>query len=132
MNTVRIGFFVSVLLSMVFCWELAGVGMMTCLLYCLSLVLGYRGGSQFREKSSPYECGFEPIGGARSSFSLRFFLLAMVFMIFDVEVVLLFPAMAGMMMDFVPVSVYFQGFFFLILLLLGLWFEWSEGSLEWL
>nr|QAU54290.1 NADH dehydrogenase subunit 3 [Anadara sp. SS-2018]QDH82323.1 NADH dehydrogenase subunit 3 [Anadara consociata] len=132
MNTVRIGFFVSILLSMVFSWELAGVGMMACFLYCLSLVLSYRGGSQFREKSSPYECGFEPIGGARSSFSLRFFLLAMVFMIFDVEVVLLFPIMAGLMMNFVPVSIFVQGFFFLVLLLLGLWFEWSEGSLEWL
>ncbi|MFG1536462.1 NADH dehydrogenase subunit 3 [Staphylococcus aureus] len=96
------------------------MGIITCLLYCLRLVLGYRGGRQFREKRSPYECGFEPIGGARSSFSLRFFLLAIVFMIFDVEVVLLFPAMAGIIIDFVPVRVYFQGFFFLILLLLGL------------
>nr|ANQ92704.1 NADH dehydrogenase subunit 3 [Anadara pilula] len=113
-------------------WELAGVGLMGCLLYCLSLVFSFLGGSQFREKASPYECGFEPIGGARSSFSLRFFLLALVFMIFDVEIVLLLPLVGKMMSSFVPVSVFVQGLFFLFLLLIGLWFEWSEGSLEWL
>nr|QDP14175.1 NADH dehydrogenase subunit 3 [Anadara antiquata] len=131
-NTIRLGLFLSVVLSMAFCWELAGVGAVACMLYCVSLLLGYQGGSQFREKSSPYECGFEPIGGARSSFSLRFFLLALVFMIFDVEVVLLFPLVGKMMSNAVPSTVFLQSYIFLVILLVGLWFEWSEGSLEWL
>nr|YP_009059164.1 NADH dehydrogenase subunit 3 [Anadara sativa]AHB14363.1 NADH dehydrogenase subunit 3 [Anadara sativa]BAN00310.1 NADH dehydrogenase subunit 3 [Anadara broughtonii] len=119
-------------MSMTFCWEWMGVGMVACLLYFLSMVLGYQGGTQFREKSSPYECGFEPIGSARSSFSLRFFLMAMVFMIFDVEIVLLLPLLGGMMASVVGVEVYVEVLFFLSFLLFGLWFEWSEGCLEWL
>nr|UVJ66750.1 NADH dehydrogenase subunit 3 [Anadara cornea] len=131
-NAVRVSIAVSLVLSMTFCWEWAGVGAVGCLLYFLSMVLGYRGGTQFREKSSPYECGFEPIGSARSSFSLRFFLMAMVFMIFDVEIVLLLPLLGGVMAKVIGMEVYIEVMFFLVFLLFGLWFEWKEGCLEWL
>nr|QTT61354.1 NADH dehydrogenase subunit 3 [Tritia sp. p LAG-2017] len=83
-----------------------------------------------REKNSPFECGFDPIKSARLPFSLRFFLLAIIFLIFDVEIVLLFPVLASMTSSF---SFPLMGgtFIFLMILILGLFHEWNEGSLDW-
>nr|ANQ92698.1 NADH dehydrogenase subunit 3 [Trisidos kiyonoi] len=113
-------------------WFIFGTVIMVSIIYGLGAVLGFRKGI-FYEKSSPYECGFEPIGSARSSFSLRFFLLLVLFLVFDVEVVLLFPVLSVICSSslcgaFIAV---FQGVVFLIMLLVGLWYEWSEGALEW-
>nr|YP_009509814.1 NADH dehydrogenase subunit 3 [Penion ormesi]AXF46481.1 NADH dehydrogenase subunit 3 [Penion ormesi] len=83
-----------------------------------------------REKSSPFECGFDPIKSARLPFSLRFFLLAIIFLIFDVEIVLLFPILVSMVSSF-SLSLVFGTFIFLVILILGLFHEWNEGSLDW-
>nr|UOU85371.1 NADH dehydrogenase subunit 3 [Theodoxus fluviatilis] len=83
-----------------------------------------------REKSSPFECGFDPMGSARLPFSLRFFLLAVIFLIFDVEIVLLFPVFIGCF-EGMSMSVFWGGFVFLIILVVGLFHEWNEGSLDW-
>nr|QHD26816.1 NADH dehydrogenase subunit 3 [Melo melo] len=83
-----------------------------------------------REKSSPFECGFDPIKSARLPFSLRFFLLAIIFLIFDVEIVLLFPVLSSMFVS-VTVSLLFGSFIFLVILVLGLFHEWNQGSLDW-
>lgn len=83
-----------------------------------------------REKNSPFECGFDPIKSARLPFSIRFFLLAIIFLIFDVEIVLLFPVLARILTR-IRISGVIRCFLFLIILRVGLFHEWSEGSLDW-
>nr|QVX31148.1 NADH dehydrogenase subunit 3 [Bosmina fatalis] len=95
----------------------------------LSLVLSMKLKFE-REKSSPFECGFDNMGSARLPFSLRFFLLTIIFLIFDVEVVLLLPAVLGY--NFVSIEEWgmvFGGFLFI--LLAGLYHEWFKGALNW-
>nr|AQP27365.1 NADH dehydrogenase subunit 3 [Pericapritermes nitobei] len=83
-----------------------------------------------REKSSPFECGFDPKNSARLPFSSRFFLIAVIFMIFDVEIALLIP---------MPITMYTSNIkawmivssAFLLILIIGLYHEWNQGSLEW-
>nr|AML25737.1 NADH dehydrogenase subunit 3 [Staphylinidae sp. BMNH 1274246] len=83
-----------------------------------------------REKSSPFECGFDPKSYARMPFSLQFFLIAMIFLIFDVEITLLIPFI--MIMKISNLWIYFLTMsFFLMILLLGLYHEWTQGALNW-
>nr|ARI50067.1 NADH dehydrogenase subunit 3 [Margarites vorticiferus] len=95
----------------------------------IAYVLAKRSGAD-REKSSPFECGFDPVGSARLPFSLRFFLLAVIFLIFDVEVVLLFPA-AVKLSTGADLSLFIGLIIFLLILIIGLFHEWNEGSLDW-
>nr|YP_010160586.1 NADH dehydrogenase subunit 3 [Lissocarcinus arkati]QRH17777.1 NADH dehydrogenase subunit 3 [Lissocarcinus arkati] len=83
-----------------------------------------------REKNSPYECGFDPKGSARLPFSLRFFLIAVIFLIFDVEITLLLP-IASISNIANIFSWMFTSILFLAILLLGLYYEWIQGALEW-
>nr|AEH05087.1 NADH dehydrogenase subunit 3 [Longpotamon yangtsekiense] len=83
-----------------------------------------------REKISPYECGFDPKGSSRLPFSLRFFLIAVIFLIFDVEITLLLPI--APVINLVNIfSWLLTIIFFLFMLLLGLFYEWYQGALEW-
>nr|ASR74909.1 NADH dehydrogenase subunit 3 [Sinotaia quadrata] len=83
-----------------------------------------------REKNSPFECGFDPLKSARLPYSMRFFLLAIIFLIFDIEIVLLFPLLVSVSMMFSYKSI-LGCFWFLIILIIGLFYEWSDGSLDW-
>nr|YP_010636265.1 NADH dehydrogenase subunit 3 [Xeruca formosensis]WBQ48734.1 NADH dehydrogenase subunit 3 [Xeruca formosensis] len=83
-----------------------------------------------REKNSPYECGFDPKGSARLPFSLRFFLIAVIFLIFDVEITLILPIASTFNLTNV-FSWLFTSLTFMFILLLGLYYEWSQGALEW-
>nr|YP_010026052.1 NADH dehydrogenase subunit 3 [Lycodes raridens]QOQ36896.1 NADH dehydrogenase subunit 3 [Lycodes raridens] len=82
------------------------------------------------EKLSPYECGFDPLGSARLPFSLRFFLVAILFLLFDLEIALLLPLPWGDQLAS-PLLTFLWATAVLALLTLGLIYEWLQGGLEW-
>nr|YP_002154472.1 NADH dehydrogenase subunit 3 [Paratilapia polleni]BAG69544.1 NADH dehydrogenase subunit 3 [Paratilapia polleni] len=82
------------------------------------------------EKLSPYECGFDPLGSARLPFSLRFFLVAILFLLFDLEIALLLPLPWGDQLSS-PLTAFTWATTVLALLTLGLIYEWIQGGLEW-
>nr|YP_002265634.1 NADH dehydrogenase subunit 3 [Chilomycterus reticulatus]WMI34943.1 NADH dehydrogenase subunit 3 [Chilomycterus reticulatus]BAG72067.1 NADH dehydrogenase subunit 3 [Chilomycterus reticulatus]BDD17446.1 NADH dehydrogenase subunit 3 [Chilomycterus reticulatus] len=82
------------------------------------------------EKLSPYECGFDPLGSARLPFSLRFFLIAILFLLFDLEIALLLPLPWGDQLT-TPTLTFLWASAVLILLTIGLIYEWLQGGLEW-
>nr|UFZ13927.1 NADH dehydrogenase subunit 3 [Protochauliodes sp.] len=83
-----------------------------------------------REKLSPFECGFDPKNSARMMFSLRFFLIAIIFLIFDVEIALLLPFL--LIMNLSNLMYWFMtSLIFLLILLIGLYHEWKQGALNW-
>nr|WDE83460.1 NADH dehydrogenase subunit 3 [Empidonax alnorum] len=82
------------------------------------------------EKLSPYECGFDPLGSARLPFSIRFFLVAILFLLFDLEIALLLPLPWATQLQS-PLTTLMWATAMLLLLTLGLIYEWSQGGLEW-
>uniref|UniRef100_UPI0030DE3F5E NADH dehydrogenase subunit 3 n=1 Tax=Ablepharus sikimmensis TaxID=3147709 RepID=UPI0030DE3F5E len=82
------------------------------------------------EKLSPYECGFDPLGSARLPFSLRFFLVAILFLLFDLEIALLLPIPWAMNLQ-QPTTTMMWTCTIITLLTLGLIYEWMAGGLEW-
>ena len=83
-----------------------------------------------RQKQSPFECGFSSKENSRAPISMRFFLVALIFLIFDVELVLLFPFFSLLTSSKGVIIVYWV-ILFLSVLTLGLILEWSLSILEW-
>nr|AFT63174.1 NADH dehydrogenase subunit 3 [Irena cyanogastra hoogstraali] len=82
------------------------------------------------EKLSPYECGFDPLGSARLPFSIRFFLVAILFLLFDLEIALLLPLPWATQLQS-PITTLAWTYIVILLLTLGLIYEWIQGGLEW-
>nr|YP_005088092.1 NADH dehydrogenase subunit 3 [Crossoptilon crossoptilon]YP_009122798.1 NADH dehydrogenase subunit 3 [Crossoptilon harmani]ADY74316.1 NADH dehydrogenase subunit 3 [Crossoptilon crossoptilon]AFE61967.1 NADH dehydrogenase subumit 3 [Crossoptilon crossoptilon]AJK29942.1 NADH dehydrogenase subunit 3 [Crossoptilon harmani] len=82
------------------------------------------------EKLSPYECGFDPLGSARLPFSIRFFLVAILFLLFDLEIALLLPLPWAIQLQS-PTTTLTWTAIIITLLTLGLIYEWMQGGLEW-
>nr|QOD97747.1 NADH dehydrogenase subunit 3 [Thinocorus orbignyianus] len=82
------------------------------------------------EKLSPYECGFDPLGSARLPFSIRFFLVAILFLLFDLEIALLLPLPWAIQLPS-PTTTLTWTSTIIILLTAGLIYEWMQGGLEW-
>nr|YP_010329895.1 NADH dehydrogenase subunit 3 [Asota paliura]UNP54645.1 NADH dehydrogenase subunit 3 [Asota paliura] len=95
----------------------------------LSIILSKKSFSD-REKSSPFECGFDPKSSARIPFSLHFFLITVIFLIFDVEIALIFPIIPLFkMVNFILWTKI--SFFFILILIIGLYHEWNQNMLNW-
>jgi NADH-quinone oxidoreductase subunit A len=81
------------------------------------------------EKSSPYECGFEAFEDSRSKFDVRYYLIAILFIIFDLEIAFLFPW--AIVLDEIGTFGLVAMAIFLGVLVVGFIFEWKKGALEW-
>jgi NADH-quinone oxidoreductase subunit A len=82
-----------------------------------------------RNKLMPYECGIDPIGDARERFSVRFYIVAMLFLIFDVETVFLFPW--AVIYDQLALFGLVEMVLFIGILVVGYFYAWRKGALEW-
>nr|ALJ93720.1 NADH dehydrogenase subunit 3 [Ettchellsia sinica] len=87
-----------------------------------------------REKMSPFECGFSSINNTHFPFSLHFFLVGLIFLIFDIEISLMFPLLYSFNYEYILednlIWFYMSNIFFMVLLM-GVLYEWFEGSLNW-
>ena len=109
---------------LVFLAVAAGIGL---LLLGLGFLIG-RGGKD-AEKLSPYECGFEAFEDSRMKFDVRYYLVAILFIIFDLEIAFLFPWAVAL--DTVGTFGLLAMALFLVILVVGFVFEWKKGALEW-
>nr|YP_010500222.1 NADH dehydrogenase subunit 3 [Leptonycteris nivalis]UWV91749.1 NADH dehydrogenase subunit 3 [Leptonycteris nivalis] len=86
--------------------------------------------NSYTEKTSPYECGFDPLGSARLPFSMKFFLVAITFLLFDLEIALLLPlpwaCQTNKLQTMLPMAL-----MLISLLAISLAYEWSQEGLEW-
>lgn len=99
-----------------------------CILFILAFILSPK--ETTFEKTSPYECGFEPFGEGHSIFNVQFFIVGILFMIFDLELAYLFPWIINL--GNLSFFSFFVMLFFLILLTVGLVYEWKKGALDWI
>ncbi len=102
----------------------AGIGV---LLLVLGFLIG--DGQKYDEKLSPYECGFEPFDDSRMKFDVRYYLVAILFIIFDLEIAFLFPWAVSL--DAVGKFGLIAMALFLTILVVGFVYEWKKGALEW-
>ncbi|YP_001661388.1 NADH dehydrogenase subunit 3 (mitochondrion) [Trichechus manatus] len=84
----------------------------------------------YAEKVSPYECGFDPMGSARLPFSMKFFLVAITFLLFDLEIALLLPLPWAIQTTNLNLML-FMALTLISLLALSLAYEWTQKGLEW-
>nr|YP_009526477.1 NADH dehydrogenase subunit 3 [Pteromalus puparum]AYM35237.1 NADH dehydrogenase subunit 3 [Pteromalus puparum] len=82
-----------------------------------------------REKNSPFECGFDSMSMNRLPFSLSFYLISIIFLIFDVEIAMILPMIY--LFNYYYYIMYINMIIVMMILLIGLYMEWKEGALKW-
>lgn len=86
--------------------------------------------SHAKDKFIPYECGEEPVGDTRIKFNTRFYIIALIFLIFEIEIVLLLPW--GVVFKDLGGLAFVEMLIFAVILLIGLIYVWAKGDLEWI
>nr|YP_009072417.1 NADH dehydrogenase subunit 3 [Macaca arctoides]AIA26527.1 NADH dehydrogenase subunit 3 [Macaca arctoides] len=86
--------------------------------------------NSYTEKTSPYECGFDPLNPARIPFSMKFFLIAITFLLFDLEIALLLSLPWAIQTTNLPMMIK-STTTFIIILILSLAYEWTQKGLDW-
>jgi len=81
------------------------------------------------EKLSVYECGFNPFSDSRTEFDVKFYIVAILFIIFDLEISFLFPF--SVCLDSISISGFYFMLIFLFILTIGFFYEWKKGALDW-
>ena len=110
----------------IFVFVLVALGLACVMLLVAALVHPSR---YNRVKLEPYECGIEPITDARDRYNVRYYLVAMLFVIFDVETVFMFPW--AVIMDELLIFGLIEMMVFLLILVIGYAYAWRKGALEW-
>nr|YP_009946875.1 NADH dehydrogenase subunit 3 [Penthimia melanocephala]QOG08894.1 NADH dehydrogenase subunit 3 [Penthimia melanocephala] len=82
------------------------------------------------QKSSPFECGFNPMSYSRIPFSIHFFLIAVIFLIFDIEIILILPMILTMKSSMAKMWM-ITSWTFTTILIVGLYHEWNSGMMKW-
>jgi NADH-quinone oxidoreductase subunit A len=103
-----------------------GLGLGTVMIFMGAMLGPHRPDS---EKQSPYECGFEAFEDSRMKFDVRYYLVAILFIIFDLEIAFLFPW--AVVLDEIGMFGFFAMMVFLAILVVGFIYEWKKGALEW-
>nr|AGQ42738.1 NADH dehydgrogenase subunit 3 [Phaeocystis globosa] len=100
---------------------------LSLIIFVLSFLISQK--ADDREKLTAYECGFNPFEDSRNEFDVRFYLVAILFLIFDLEISFLFPFIASFhCINFIGL---YSMFFFLFILTIGFVYEWQKGALDW-
>ena len=98
-------------------------------LLMLSIGFLFGKGTKSKAKLSPYECGFDPFEDARIPFDVRYYLIAILFIIFDLEIAFLFPWAVSL--NKIGIAGIIAMGIFLLVLVIGFIYEWNKGALEW-
>ncbi len=96
-------------------------------LVALGALLGHK--VKNRVKDMPYECGVEPIGSAKERFSVKFYLVAMLFILFDIEAIFLYPW--AVVYRELKMFAFVEMLLFIVLVLAGFFYVWKKGVLNW-
>ena len=112
--------------------QIAVAGILAIAMVLLSYFVGQH---KFNpSKMSPYECGMDPVGDARQRFTVKFYLVAMLFILFDVEAVFMYPwAIVSKFLKSEGLGMFWFGemLVYILILLAGLWYVWKKGVLDW-